>query len=658
MSVSVLLQPESKNFNYLHLYANQVETKTLVAEDATIDNVTINTIDVDDLNVTNLTVAGDAIISGVNFATIGGFGLNGQVLTSGGDSSVSWQTNGPGTGDVNGPGLSVVGNLATWNNGVGTLLADGGINISNVMENPAVTDLDMNDNKVEFISRVGMLEQALVALPPANNHYQYADSGDNKVHIINSGGSDGFVVLNPRDVDQPLLTTSSVQFSDFETTGGSVTLGGAVVSQVNFIVAGPPNDKYIQVGGGNFDIKNSAFSSILSMDDSLNSEFFGDVKVDGTLNPGSNWARLPVSDIIWRQSAVSSKNVLGSWAEVVFYANANEQAVNIYVDDSLNPCIMTSNYDCKGRTTFYPYTQSIGAVPALKFAVDVQLTDPTFKGVLQIVGLTNASSNIILSNGYLMAMFQGGLLSNDPASLLPIIDISPGNGNVIACYLGSTINTNNAVSIINVNVGSTLILAQENMSQPLGNNVISSTDGTAQLILQYDASFTNPWTNVGYTGVTATQLIDKAIGVSYDDSLVTPPSLGVFNVQDAIDVLKSRSSIDFHFGGTILLIATRLTYNGISTSGGLADTYVVMNRALSYYDGTIINLVFDTTSGDNTSEFDVYVNNASTGTFLLTGASGILSLNIPIVQNDYVQLRFTGVGTSPGASNFDLILQQ
>ena len=67
-----------------------------------------------------------------------GFWLNGTVIYNSTDDEFqlyqadAWIAIGTGGGDVNGPGVSVAGNIATWNNTAGTLLQDSGVNISQV----------------------------------------------------------------------------------------------------------------------------------------------------------------------------------------------------------------------------------------------------------------------------------------------------------------------------------------------------------------------------------------------------------------------------------------------------------------------------------------------------------------------------------------------
>ncbi len=80
---------------------------------------------------------GDAVISGslkVGAYTLpSAAGASGTVLTSIGGGNVAWNPVAGGT--VNGPGTTVVGNIASWNNTTGTLLADGGKSVANLVSN-------------------------------------------------------------------------------------------------------------------------------------------------------------------------------------------------------------------------------------------------------------------------------------------------------------------------------------------------------------------------------------------------------------------------------------------------------------------------------------------------------------------------------------------
>lgn len=208
MALSVLLDPQSKNADYLHLYAHEVEAKIL-----DVDTVTINTLDVTDLNV-----SGDAIISGVNYKTINGVGTNGQVLTSNGLGDVLWETNAG--GDVSGPVSSVNDNIASFNGVNGKVIKDSGIQSSNL----ALLNADVFFNSVTT---------------------DHAIETDGAQLVLNDGIGAGSAVLY---------------------------LQSAGVTQ-----------KAIQLNSNNLEFVNSAFNNICLMNESKNTEFFGNVKVDGNL---------------------------------------------------------------------------------------------------------------------------------------------------------------------------------------------------------------------------------------------------------------------------------------------------------------------------------------------------------------------------------------
>lgn len=145
--------------------------------------------------------------------------------------------------------------------------------------------------------------------------------------------------------------------------------------------------------------------------------------------------------------------------------------------------------------------------------------------------------------------------------------------------------------------------------------------------------------------------------VSYNDSLIAP-QLGVNYIQDAIDSLKSRSIKLWHFGGNTTSASgpIRLTYNGTSVSyPPLNDSYEVMSRTISYYKGSILSLIYDSTSGDETTEIEILINNFIVTTLALSGSSGIKNINVPISQGDFISIRWNFTGTPPGEINMDLL---
>lgn len=361
--------------------------------------------------------------------------------------------------------------------------------------------------------------------------------------------------------------------------------------------------------------------------------------------------------IIYKPGSISSGNIYASWPEIVIAVNNTNECLIVYVDDSIvSPAMITSNLDCKGRVEFRPARQSISSTVKFEFMQDIQITDPSFSGIMIVGGNTNLNSNIVLSNSYLMFMVHGTLFQNTIGSLLPIINIPNGNGNVIGFDLGSNMSTNNAISLINVGIGSTLILAQYNMSVPLGNNIISSTDGTAQLILEYDSTGNSSLVNIGYTGSIVLNPVSKAISNSYNDSL--SPALGSTNVQGAIDALKIRplSGYTLSFGAN-LTVNNYAYYNGIASDAGTLGVNSPLTQCICPISGTVIAVSYNTTSGNNTTGLAVEINGVEQG-FTISGTSGIQTgLNFSITAGQTVGFHWVN-NTAPGQSNFVIYIQQ
>jgi hypothetical protein len=668
MSVSVLLNSETKNEQWSHLYAYEVETANLVVD---------NTITVEDLNVTNLTVSGEAIISGVNFASIGGIGLDNQVLESNGDGTVKWVTSGVGTGNVIGPTPpTVAGDIATYADATGLLLADTGVNIANIVTNPLSADLNCNDHNINNIKSVDLEDQGLLPAPPVSG-VNLASSGS-QLYVGSSVPSSASRLVAVQTLP---ATFSQLTVDDAKASPTLVNLNynGATkfiesIGPTTFDLNDNIPNNYIHIDssiplialGNNSNPAINLYSNAVSM--GLGAHGF---EIDaGTYNsantgyvltqtaPGIvNFASLPDSaenGIIYRPGGVSADNVYATWPEVVTACNNSNECLIVYVDDSIvSPAMITSNLDCKGRVEFRPATQSINATVKFEFMQDIQLTDPSFSGVMVVGGNTNLNSNIVLSNSYLMFMVHGTMFQNTVGSLLPIIDIPDGNGNVIGFNLGSSMSTNNAIPLINVGSGSTLILAQYSMSVPFGNNVISSTDGTAQLILEYDSTGNSVLVNPGYTGSTVLNPVSKAISTNYNDTTVPSVSIGT-NLQSGLDYFKTKGkSISLEYTGTIsvgqfLNAAGNPVNTGQGAQSPLTDETVAANSNINIF-------AYNTSTGDGTSQLQIYKNGVGQGLFLLSGVSGVVSLSISCSAGDLLGIK-QEAGTNIGLCNVSLLL--
>jgi hypothetical protein len=288
-SVSVLLDPETKLQQWSALKSYSFDTHNLVADNATVTNITIDTLDVKDASFETITVSNSALISGVDYVTLNGLGLPNQVLSSDGAGHVQWLSNG--NGNVVGPLVSVAGDIATYADATGQLLNDSGVNIANVLVNPLTGNVNAGDNEITNLKDIVCADQAVIAPPAVGNNKLYSNNADGRFYTVNGALVGGKIPLYGIDLDQTLLTTSNVFFNTLQTTNGieddgaSFTLNDGVAAgseTIGFQIAGVP-DKYIDCTGNVMHIRNNAFADILTMSDAKSAEFFGDVKVDGTL---------------------------------------------------------------------------------------------------------------------------------------------------------------------------------------------------------------------------------------------------------------------------------------------------------------------------------------------------------------------------------------
>ena len=68
------------------------------------------------------------------------------------------------------------------------------------------------------------------------------------------------------------------------------------------------------------------------------------------------------------------------------------------------------------------------------------------------------------------------------------------------------------------------------------------------------------------------------------------------------------------------------------------------------HDGVIRKLSYSTATGDNTTELQILVNGAVTGSFTLSGSSGVHQPNLLVSEGDRVGISYSA-GTSLGSSN-------
>lgn len=253
----------------------------------------------------------------------------------------------------------------------------------------------------------------------------------------------------------------------------------------------------------------------------------------------------PIS-LIWRPGGVivPGANVVVSWQSVISKANQINinQILNVYLDSSIQNCIVNQSLDCQGRVTFMPFNSNASSPDTLYVQDPNTLTNPKFNGILLVQLQSITQPSIILNGAKLSIEGNGSMLFASSDSTIPGISVQ-GTGAVLGFEGGSNVtNTNTSNPVINVGPSAVLIMsmAQQFGGSTLDNNLISSTDNTATLNFLYDSSVIGvpAWTNPAFTGTFNKIMSDKAEAVAYNDSLVSPP-LGVTQVQAAIDAIKS-----------------------------------------------------------------------------------------------------------------------
>lgn len=375
------------------------------------------------------------------------------------------------------------------------------------------------------------------------------------------------------------------------------------------------------------------------------------------------WRPDDIGEVVFKPGIAESSGVLkATWAEVVEYVDRYDGACYVYLDDSLSsPIIIDSDIDCRGRTEFYPGSFSAGAAPQALVAGGTRIKNPrAFRGPQALRCQSIGVPSLDLSNGQLLEIVEGAAFISDSLSDTPCISIADGEAAVISVSYGGGMGKEGATPVINLGVGSTMIFTQIIMANPTGlqNDIISSTDGSSTIIMGTDASGI-PITNAGYTGSIIPLSIDKAAGVTYDDSKAAPP-LGADTVQGAIDALKalvvSGAGSEqkqaapppiWSFGGKVSQPPGYLLAGGSAGSPALAASRVG-TKYVATHGSLLRSFSHDTLSADATTEYAIVVDGVPSKPFKASGPSGVVDgLRVPLKKNARLELVCVS-GTPPG----------
>ena len=371
-----------------------------------------------------------------------------------------------------------------------------------------------------------------------------------------------------------------------------------------------------------------------------------------------NWEPDDIGSVVFKPGSLSSSGIIKTtWQEVVDYVAYYRGACVIYFDDSIvSPCVIDADIDCRGRTEFYPGSFSAGAAPQIQIAAGVRIKNPrAFRGPMTITAISIGVPSFNITMGQLIEIVEGAALTSDATSDIACFDIADGAALVLSVSYGGGMGKNGAVPVINVGIGSTLIFTQIVMANQMGlqNDIISSTDGTATMIMGMDSSCIHI-TNAAYTGVVIEQSIDKSSLVVYDDS--ADPVLGSTTVQGAIDVLKERPTSRIGFCGEVTAVPQFLATSG-GSAAVLAGVAGVDSQLVATSDLRILALSYNTASADGTTEYKISVNNVVVATSLATGASGVLDgFDLAVLKGQKIDIQ-QSAGTLAGDGNYSLEVQ-
>ena len=247
------------------------------------------------------------------------------------------------------------------------------------------------------------------------------------------------------------------------------------------------------------------------------------------------------TQIIWRQGAVTSGNLFGTWEEICDLIELNNEITTIYVDNSLAQCIITKTIDCMSRVSFLSSSFSIvSSDKRLLFQDGKSLLNPrSFGGSLIVMLETTSVPNIIIENGVILKLEDNVTLTNVDTNLVPGIRIFANQSAFILFELGGIANNTStpSVPLIMLESNAQLIFSSFGCANPTGfsDDFIASVDNTSTLIYAYDDSSPN-LTFSGYLGTIYNAATSLASRMSFDDTLFSP-TIGS-NVQESLDYIK------------------------------------------------------------------------------------------------------------------------
>lgn len=248
--------------------------------------------------------------------------------------------------------------------------------------------------------------------------------------------------------------------------------------------------------------------------------------------------------IIWRPALASSGDFVQTWAEVEAAIAAASGDITVAVEGPATiPAV--ANTEMFGRTLFVPYTNAIGASTDVTVADGGQIRNLRgITGSLTLHGAPTVTPFLVLDvAGIPFTIREGAQLNLDLGATVPAVDMA-ASFTELAAFQGGQYNNNAgipALSLAQIQSGLTVLNAYIQLAGTSGPPAYTSElfagDGTTTLLQIYDASAPIV-AQSNFTGTLVTLPMDVGLGVVYDDSIVPAPSLGVDDVQAAIDVLK------------------------------------------------------------------------------------------------------------------------
>lgn len=286
----------------------------------------------------------------------------------------------------------------------------------------------------------------------------------------------------------------------------------------------------------------------------------GSPSIGGTVDAALNYLKTSSVEsgrAVYQPGGVTGNGVYATWAEIVAYIGVQTAQTAIYFDTSItSPANIDADVDCRGLVTFYPAVANSLVKTQVNVIQGIQISNLAgLVGSINLVTNSDTVAALAFASSSAITLDEGSAISQGGGTTLPTIIMSPSQTLGVIFKDGGAV-TASGIPFCTLDSASVVALVILDAVAPLGGNEFT---GPADAIIALITDATMPTVNwPSFTGIFSHALVDKAAGVDYDDSAVSPP-LGSSTVQGAIDALKAATTTPVFTDSATINRATNAT---------------------------------------------------------------------------------------------------